>query len=281
MIAVTGATGHLGQLVIEGLLKHVPAEKIVAAVRSPEKAAGLGVQAREADYNRPETLAKAFAGVETLLLISSNDLEARLEQHKAAIDAAKAAGAKRVAYTSLLKADTTPMRLAETHLATEKYLQASGLAWTMLRNSWYLENHTASIGATLAHGAVLGAAKDGRFASASRKDYADAAVAVLTGSGHEGKIYELGGDTSFSLAEYAAEIQKQSSKPVIYNNLPEAEYAGLLVGFGLPEAMAKILADAETAASNGALDTDSKDLSTLIGHATTPMAEAVRAALAG
>lgn len=281
MIAVTGATGQLGRLVIASLLKTTPADQLVAAVRTPASAAdlaALGVHVRLADYTRPETLAAAFAGVDRLLLISGNDLGKRLPQHQAVIAAAKAAGVKRLAYTSLLRADTSTLSLAAEHKATEEAITASGLPHVFLRNGWYLENQTASLGAALQHGAILGAAGDGLFAAASRQDYAEAAAAVLTAANPQ-PVYELAGDVPYTLAQLAAEVAAQSGKPVVYNNLPPEAYAAALIGFGLPAPIAEMLADSDAQAARGELTSNSADLRTLIGHPTTTLADAVKAAL--
>ncbi|MBK3773974.1 NAD(P)H-binding protein [Azospirillum brasilense] len=278
-IAVTGATGQLGRLVIARLKETVPASGIVALVRSPAKAADLGVEAREADYGNPDALARALAGVDTLLLISSNEIGQRAAQHRNVVNAAKAAGVGRIVYTSLLHADRSPLSLAEEHRATEADIRASGIPFTILRNGWYTENHTGSVGAALAGGAFIGSAGDGRISSATRADYADAAVAVLTGTGHEGKTYELAGDEAVTLADLAAEISRQSGKDIPYRNLPEADYAAILVGFGLPEAFAKGIASWDVDASKGALFDDGRQLSALIGRTTTPLSAAVAAAL--
>ena len=282
MIVVTGATGKLGNHVIHELLKKVPANQIIAAVRSVEKAkdlAALGVELREADYSKPETLATAFAGAEKVLLISSNEVGARVAQHQAVIDAAKTAGVKLIAYTSILRADTSKLQLATEHLATEKAILASGLAYVFLRNGWYIENHTEALAPALQHGAILGAAKEGRFAAATRADYAAAAAAVLSTDGQENKIYELAGDSSYSLTELAAEVSKAAGKPVIYKNLTEKEYEGALEAFGLPAPVAAILSNSDAGAADGELDSSSRDLSTLIGRPTTPIAEAVATAV--
>lgn len=279
-IAITGATGHLGRLVIERLKAEVPAAGIVALARSPAKAADLGVAVREADYAKPETLASALSGVDTLLLISSSEIGRRVVQHRNAIEAARKAGVGRIAYTSLLHADTSPLDLADEHRATEAELRGSGIPHTVLRNGWYTENHTGSIGGALAGGAVIGSAGDGRISSAPRADYAEAAVAALTGEGHEGKTYELAGDDAHTLADLAAEISRQTGKTVPYKNLPEAEYAAALVGFGLPEGLAKAIAGWDVAgASKGALFDDGRQLSRLIGRPTTPLSAAVADAL--
>jgi NAD(P)H dehydrogenase (quinone) len=282
MIAVTGATGQLGRLVIANLLKKLPASEIVAAVRSPDKAADLknaGVTVRPADYAKPETLAAAFAGVDKLLLISSSEVGQRAPQHRAVIEAAKQAGVKLIAYTSLLHADTSLLGLATEHRDTEAALAASGIPFVLLRNGWYTENYAASIPAALAHNVMLGSAGDGRIASAARADYAEAAAAVLTSEGHAGKVYELAGDTSYNLAEFAAEIARQSGKPIGYKNMPEAEFKAVLVGAGLPEGLAALLADSDVGASKGALFDDGHQLSKLIGHPTTPLRAVVAAAL--
>ena len=283
MIVVTGATGKLGRYAVAGLLEKVPASEIVAAVRTPEKAAdlaALGVGVREADYDRPETLVSAFQGADKVLLISGNDLGAdRVAQHQAAIDAAKDAGVALLAYTSELRTDTSPLKLAAAHKETEQNIQNSGLPFVFLRNGWYFENQTMMLGPAIQHGAILGAAGEGRFASAAIADYAAAAVAVLTQSGQENKIYELAGDAPYTMAEMATEVTKQAGKPVAYNNLSPQEYQNALVGFGLPAFMAEYLVDAEVCAAQGELDDSSHTLHTLIGRPTGTLAEAVAAAL--
>jgi NAD(P)H dehydrogenase (quinone) len=283
MITITGATGQLGTLVVEGLLEKIPANQIIAAVRTPEKAkafADKGVQVREADYAHPETLKAAFAGATKVLLISGNELGQRLQQHQAVIDAAKAAGVGLLAYTSLLRADTSKLALAAEHLATEQYLRASGIPFSFLRNGWYFENLGAGIAPALQQGAFVGASKDGRFASATRGEYADAAVTVLAGEGHDNSVYELAGDAPFTRAALAAEVSKQTGKTIGYHDLPEAEYEKILATF-LPADLARILADADAKAAEGELDDDSHTLSRLIGRKTTSLAEVVAEALKG
>ncbi|AUH65773.1 SDR family oxidoreductase [Paracoccus zhejiangensis] len=280
-IAVTGATGQLGRLVIEALKTKVPASEIVALARSPEKAADLGVSARAADYTAPEALEQALQGVETLLLISSNEIGQRAVQHANVIAAAKAAGVGRIVYTSLLHADRSPLSLAGEHRETEAALKSSGLAHSILRNGWYAENHLGSIPAALAGGAFLGSAGEGRISAATREDFAEAAAVVLTGEGHEGKTYELAGDEGFTLADLAAELSRQTGRDIPYRNLPEAEYAAILQGAGLPAPLAEAIAGWDGDAAQGALQEDGRALSRLIGRPTTPLREAVAAALAG
>ncbi|OZC01560.1 SDR family oxidoreductase [Rubricoccus marinus] len=280
MIAITGSTGQLGRLVISDLLTRVPADQIVAIARDPESAATLGVSVREGDYDRPETLATAFEGVDRLLLISASEIGKRVPQHRAVIDAAKASGVGLIVYTSLLHADTSALGLAEEHRQTEAYLAESGVPYTVLRNGWYIENYTGSIGAAVEHGAVLGSAGDARLTPATRADYAAAAAAVLTADDPAGEVYELAGDEAFTMAEYAAEVARQSGREVAYRNMPEADYRGALEGMGLPAPVAAMIAQSDAAASEGALYDDSHTLSRLIGRPTTPLAQAIAAALA-
>lgn len=278
---VTGATGQLGRLVVEKLKGKGLSSSVVALVRDTEKADDLGVEARKFDYNNPGTMVEALQGIEKLILISGNELGKRAEQHSNVIQAAKKAGVKWVVYTSLLHADKSSLSLAAEHFATEKVLQASGLAYTILRNGWYTENYTGSIGGAVAAGAFIGSAGEGKISSASRADFAEAAVAAITGEGHLNKTYELSGDSSYTLADLAAEISKQTGKSIPYNNLPETEYAKILKSFGLPEMFADAIASWDIGASKGDLFDESHQLSKLIGHPTTPLAETVKAALAG
>lgn len=276
-IAVTGATGQLGRFAITALKARGASP--IALVRSPEKAADLGVEARAFDYTAPD--AAALKGVDTLVLISSNDFNDRAGQHKNVIAAAKAAGVGRIIYTSILKGAASPMKmLAADHIATEAALAASGIPATLLRNGWYSENYTGSLGAALQHGAIIGSAGEGRISSAARQDFAEAIAVTALDAAHTGKTYELAGDDSYTLAELAAEVAKQSGKPVAFVNLPEGDYAKALEGFGLPAGFAAVLAESDFSASKGSLFDDSHTLSRLIGRPTTPIAETVRAALA-
>ena len=279
-IGVTGATGQLGHLVVGKLKEKVSAESIVALVRSPEKAAELGVEARAFDYSKPESLAASLAGIDKLLLISSNEIGQRLTQHLAVIAAAKQAGVKHVFYTSILHADTSSLGLAGEHLATEVALKESGLTYTILRNGWYTENYTGSAKGAIGAGAFIGCAGDGKIASAARADYAEAAAVVLAGEGTENKTYELAGDTAYTLAELAAEISRQTGKTIPYNNLTETQYADILKSFGLPAGLAEMLADSDTGASKGGLFDDAKQLSALLGRPTTPLAKVLAEAIA-
>lgn len=282
MIVVTGATGQLGHLVIAALLNRVPAASIVAAVRNVEKAkdlSALGVQVRYADYNLPSTWDAALKGAERVLLISSSEVGQRAIQHRSVIDGAKRARVKLLAYTSILHADTSPLGLATEHRETEALLRASGVPFVLLRHSWYTENYTTGVRNALAHGAVYGCAGDGRISSATRADYAEGDVAVLTAENQAGRIHEFAGDTSYTLTELAAEISHQSGKNVGYTNLTEAEYKNVLLKAGLPEPVAALLADSDTGVSKGGLFDDGHQLSKLIGRPTTPLAMSVAAAM--
>lgn len=279
MIAITGATGQLGRKVIHELLKTLPADRVTALVRQPQQAAQHlpdGLILREADYNRPETLQPALEGVTRLLLISSSEVGQREVQHAAVINAAKAAGVQFIAYTSLLHADRSPLGLATEHRATEAKLAASGIGYALLRNGWYSENYAASIAPALEHHAFIGAAADGKIASASRQDYAEAAAKVLLADDQAGKIYELAGDNAYTLSEFTAEIAHQSGKKVAYVNLSQPEFAAALKQAGLPEALADLLADSDHGVAQGGLYDDSHTLSTLIGRPTTPYTDTIR-----
>lgn len=278
-IAITGATGQLGRLVVEKLKTRTSPSDLVALVRSPAKAADLGIVAREFDYAKPETLANALAQVDTLLLISSSEIGQRAQQHRNVIEAAKKAGVKRVVYTSLLHADTSVLNLAAEHIETEQMLKASGIVHTILRNGWYTENYAGSIPGALAGGAFIGSAGNGKISSAARADYAEAAAVVLTSPGHDGKTYELAGDSAYTLTDLAAEISRQSGKTIPYKNLPQADYAAALAGFGLPEGFANAIASWDLGASQGALYEDRRQLSGLIGRPTTPLSAVVAAAI--
>ncbi len=287
-ILVTGATGQLGSLVIDELLKTVPAAHISGVVRETEEGAqskavrlrAKGVQTRNADYHDPSSLQAAMAGIERLLLISSSTMEGRVQQHRNVIQAAETAGVSLIAYTSILHAERSPLGLAEDHRQTEAMLAGSGMMVVLLRNSWYTENYMASIPSALAHDALLGAAGNGRIASAARADYAAAAAAVLVSQEHRGsRIYELAGDDAYTLEELAAEVSRQSGREVGYRNLQEAEFKAALLGAGLSPGLAAVLADSDAGASQGALFDDSHDLSRLIGRPTTPLAASVSQAL--
>jgi len=279
MIAVTAASGNLGRLVVDSLSRRVPVSEIVAAARNTAKISDLvpkGVVIREADYSKPDTLAPALAGVDKLLLISGSEVGRRIEQHKAVIAAAKNAGVKLILYTSLLHCDSSPLLLREEHLQTENAIRASGIPFALLRNSWYNENYLNAIAQAAKLGVHYGCAGEGRISAASRADYADAAVAVLTSKENQGgRTYELAGDEGFTLAQFAAEIARHSGKPVRYENLSEADYRAVLVKAGLPEPVAGFFASTDTGISKGALYDGGRQLHQLIGRATTPMSATI------
>jgi len=283
MIAITAATGQLGRLVIESLLERVPAAGIAALVRSPGKAADLaarGIVVRHADYDLPQTLDSALEGVDKLLLISSSEIGRRVPQHGAVIAAAKNAGVKLLAYTSILHGERSPLALREEHVLTEKKLVESQLPHVLLRNGWYTDNYTANIMGVLERGSLSGCEGDGRISSAARADYAEAAAAVLTAAdGQAGRIYELAGDSAFTMSELAAEITRQAGKAVVYQPRTQADYQAALVAARLPEPLAALLAANGVGISQGGLFDDGHQLSALIGRPTTPLATTVAAAL--
>ena len=283
-IVVTGATGQLGRHVLEALLERgVAAGNIVAAGRSVAKLADFverGVRVQPMDYADAGSVAAALKGATRVLLISGSEVGQRVDQHRTVIEAAKAEGVELLAYTSIANADTTGMKLADEHKATEALLRESGVPFVLLRNGWYLENYTEQLPGTLAQGAVAGSAGDGKVSAAARADYAHAAAAVLVADGQAGKVYELGGDEAFSMADLAAEISAATGKAVSYNDLPAGDYAELLASVGVPEAFAEILADSDLGIARGDLLVSTGDLRRLIGRPTTSLGQAVRAAAA-
>jgi NAD(P)H dehydrogenase (quinone) len=280
--AITAASGQLGRLAVAALAERAGAQNIVAIVRDPARAAGLfpaGVEIRQGDYTKPDTLDAAFAGIDRLLLISSNEIGSRTPQHANAIDAAKRAGIARIAYTSVLHADTSALGLAGEHRETEALLAASGIPHSLLRNGWYTENYAASIPPALQHGAFIGAAAEGRISGAARADYAEAAAIALIADSDARTVHELAGDTGWTLTDFAAELSRQSGRAIPYVDMPETEYRAALIGAGLPEGFAAVLADSDAAAANGALFDESGTLSHLIGRPTTPLAVTIGDAL--
>ncbi len=277
-IVITGATGHLGRLTIQSLLaKGVPASEIVGLGRQVDKIADLGVTTKHVSYEDPEALRSAFEGADKVLFISGSEAGKRLAQHTNVVNAAQAANVGLLVYTSIPKADTTDLKLAEEHTATEKLIVASGLPYVFLRNSWYLENY--NVEQALEHG-LFGASADGKISAATRADFAEAAAAVLTSDDQAGKVYELGGQ-GFTMTEFAAEIARQSGKPVTYTDLGEDKYREMLVGVGLPEAFAAILADSDRGAANGGLYVPVDDLEGLLGRPATSLSTYVGQVLRG
>ncbi|MFE3760091.1 SDR family oxidoreductase [Nocardia tengchongensis] len=280
-VAVTGASGQLGRLVVEALLKD-GSQPVVAVVRDPAKVADLaarGVEVRIASFDDPAALGRAFAGVDRVLLISGNEFGKRVAQHTNVLRAAEAAGVQLLAYTSIPQADRNPLILAQEHAGTEAVLAGAAIPTALLRNGWYWENYAGGLAHAVESGVLHGAAGAGKVSGAARADYAEAAARVLTTDGHEGKVYELGGDETLSYAELAQVISGVSGKPVRYQDLPQADYAAALQGAGLDGGYAAALADADAGIANGILAVDSGDLQRLLGRPTTPVAEVFRAAL--
>lgn len=279
VIAVTGASGQLGRLAIEALKKRAGADEVVALARTPEKLADLGVATRVFDYDDVATLAPALTGVDALVFVSSSEIGKRIEQHRNVIAAAKAAGVGRIVYTSVLRADTSALSVADEHRPTEIELEASGLSFTVLRNGWYNENYAGSVAGSLHDGILVGSSGEGKISSAARGDYAEALAVAATTDGHDGKIYELAGDDAWTLADLAGEVSRQTGRNIPYRDLPEADYAAALAGAGVPEVFARAIAGWDVEASRGALFDSDRQLSWLIGRPTTPISATVAEAI--
>ena len=274
---VAGATGQLGQLVLGELLELVDAGDVVAIGRDPSKLADFaakGVDVRAADYDAPETLDAALAGVDRLLLISGSALGQRPRQHAAVIDAAKAAGVGYIAYTSILDAPTTPIKLGGEHRATEDSLAASGIAHDLLRNGWYNENFFMALPLQIEAGVITGAQGEGRISSVSRADLAAGAAHVLV-HGKGGETYDFAGDESWTMADFAAEVSRQTGREVRFESMGEAEYAASLIELGMPEHYAEVVSNSAYSTSLGALENNSRTLSKLTGRPTTPIADTI------
>lgn len=281
-IAITGATGQLGQFVIQHLLNKTQAENIVALVRNVDKAENLkakGIEVRHFDYDAPATLVPALQGIDKILLISANEIGRRTPQHKAVIDAAVEAKVPYIAYTSLLRADSSPLGLAQEHRETEKLIKESGLSYTFLRNNWYLENYLAGLNHNIETGILYGAAQDALISAAPRTDYAEAAVNVLLNDGHKNKTYELASSTTFTLETLAKTISNLSNKAVVYTNLSAEDYKQGLLQAGLPEGLVDVVVEADVEATNGALLSDRKDLETLLNRPTISLEETIKSLL--
>lgn len=282
MYAVTGATGQLGRLAIASLLRRVGPGEVVALARDPAKASGLqelGILVRAFDYDEPDQLAASLEGVTRLLFISSDDVERRIGQHRAVVDAAARISPALVAYTSIIHADVNPISLADSHRETERMIAASGLPYAILRNSWYIENYLIGADAAMEHGALLGSTGDGAISGATRADYAEAAATVLTGEVSTSRVYELAGDEAFTLSNVAAVLSEVAGRPVTYRNLPEGSYCEALVGAGVPADFAAALAEYSAKAAGGVLADDTRTLSGLVGHPTETMRDVLLRAL--
>ncbi|WP_158864977.1 SDR family oxidoreductase [Leifsonia sp. AG29] len=276
-IAVTGATGQLGRLVVDHLLERgVPASRIRALGRSADRLASLaslGVETAVIDFERPETLLRAFEGADELLLVSGSEVGNRIPQHRNAIEAAVAAGVGRIVYTSAPHATDTDLVLAPEHAETERLLAASGLPVTILRNNWYTENYVGQLDTAAATGEVVSSTGDGRVASASRKDYAEAAAVVLTTPGHEGAVYELAGDAAWTFADLADALSALVGRPVVHRSVTPEEHAEILRGAGLDEATVGFVVALDGNIREGALADTDGTLSRLLGRPTTPLAD--------
>lgn len=281
---VTGATGHLGRLVVQHLLADgVPAADIVATGRRTERLADLaeqGVRVAAVDYGRPETIAAAVEGADAVLLVSGSEVGQRVEQHRAVIEAAKGAGVRRLVYTSAPQADTSPLVLAPEHKATEEILRASGLTFTILRNGWYTENYVGDVQQAAASGEIVAAVGDGRVASAPRDDFAAAAAVVLRTEGHDDAVYELSGDVAWGFDDLAAAASEVLGRPVVFRAVTSEERRAGLLAAGLDEGTAGFVVALDENTRDGLLAGTSGDLARLIGRPTTPLADALRAALA-
>jgi len=278
-ILVTGATGQLGTLIVKHLVQKLPRGSVVAGGRNADKAPP-GAEFRTLDYNVPSSIDAALAGVTRVILVSGTEIGKRVQQHQAVVEAALRAGVRLLAYTSILKADTNPFLLATEHRATEQLLATAGLPYILLRNGWYSENYTGTAAMAIQFGVIQSASGNARFSTAPRDDYAAGAAALILRDDHKpGQAYELAGSTSFTKQEYADLLTRKSGKNISVQNLTAAEYVAALMQAGLPEGLAKILADSDSKSADGWLFNDSRTLAHAIGRSTVPFEQTLDAAL--
>ncbi|WP_462413659.1 SDR family oxidoreductase [Neobacillus sp. Marseille-QA0830] len=277
-ILVTGATGKLGSKVVETLLKSIPASDLAVSVRNPEKAEGLrarGVEVRKGDFDRPETLDTAFAGIDSLLIISADgDNETRIRQHTDAVKAAERAGVKFIAYTSLANATESKNLMAPPHVATEAAIKKTGIPYSFLRNNWYLENEIGSIQGAIAGAPWVTSAVEGKVGWALQQDYADAAAAVLVGNGHENTVYELSGPL-LTQEELASALGSVLGKEIPVQQVSDEQYAEIMKGLGVPDFAIPIVVGIQESIRNGSLDVESNDFEKVLGRPVTPINEAM------
>jgi len=279
-VLVTGATGKLGALIVQHLVAKLPPGSVVAAGRNTTRAPA-GTELRRLDYNEPASIDAALAGITRVVLVSGSEVGKRVPQHQNVIDAAARAGVELLAYTSILKANANPFLLATEHRATEDLLAASKVPHILLRNGWYSENYTGNAALAIQFGVIQTAAGNARFSTAPRDDYAAGAAALILRDGHKpGQVYELAGSSSFNRQEFAALLSRKSGKPVVVQNLTEDEYIAALKQAGLPEPIARVLADSDAKSAAGWLFDDSRTLEHAIGRPTVPMEQTLDAVLA-
>jgi NAD(P)H dehydrogenase (quinone) len=283
-IAVTGATGNLGRLVVEHLIaRGTAADDIVAIGRNEQKLAaldGLGVRTAVADYGDRASLATAFSGVDTVMLVSGSEVGRRVPQHSNVIRAAEQADVAHIVYTSAPHADDSSLFVVPEHKATEDLLAASPVTATILRNNWYNENYVPNLAQIAQTGTYLASTGAGRVASAARSDFAEAAAVVAATDAHRGEILELAGDTAWDGAEFAQVAGRVLGRPVEFVSVDSAEHRAALIGAGLDEQTADLLTGMDASIAEGALDGPSHVLSSVIGHPTTPLEDTLRAAYA-
>jgi NAD(P)H dehydrogenase (quinone) len=277
-ILVTGATGKLGTQVVEALLKTIPSSQLAVSVRNPEKTEGLkarGVEVRHGDFDRPETLDSAFAGIDRLLIISTDgDIETRIRQHTNAVAAAQRAQVGFIVYTSIVNASESKLFLAPVHRVTEEAIIQTGIPYSFLRNNWYLENEIGSIQGVLAGAPWFTSAGNGKAGWALRQDYAEVAAAVLAGNKHENTIYELSGKL-MTQEELVSVIGTVLGKEVPVQQVDDAKYAEIMIGAGVPDFVIPILVGIQKGNREGALEIESNDFEKLLGRPVTPIREAL------
>lgn len=277
-LLVTGATGKFGSKVVETLLKTIPADQLAVSVRQPEKAKALkeqGVDVRQGNFDEPESLDVAFEGIDRLLIISTDgDNDTRTHQHGNAVAAAKRAGIKFIAYTSIVNAQESTNLFAPTHKATELAIKETGIPYSFLRNNWYFENEIPTIESILFGAPWVTSAGDGKVGWALQEDYAEVAAKVLADEGHEYTTYELAGK-ALSQGEVVSVLAELLDKEIAVERVDDETYSQIMKKAGIPDVVLPLLVDIQRSIREGSLDIESDDMEKLIGRPATPINEAL------
>jgi len=272
-IGITGASGQLGRRVVELLAAHVEPSRVLALTRSPEKLADLaarGVEVAFGDFAKPEELAQTLAGVDRLLIISTDDINGnRAALHANALKAAAEAGVSDIAYTSATAPHASSLGFIREHGVTEDLIRESGIPYTFLRNSFYADMLLDTAPQWGSTGEIHGVAAEGNINRVTREDCARAAVAVLTTEGHRNAIYDITGPGAMNGYELAEAVSAAAGSPVRYVSISADTMRQYLIGAGFPDPIAGLFVEIDQAIAAGEFDISSTAVRDLTGQEPT------------